>query len=228
MKGKNDDLPLEVVPEKEVTEKENKVKKGVNNNNEKSVCACSNSKKESNKEEEYGNKEKVKKFESEDLKVGPIIQGKVDQFSYDDASTSSNNKENEEDFNEAQDCNILDNENKRLSVSPGKGKRKIEEGGRSKDEVTQSKKGKKATMEKIQEDMGKQKDTEVDSEDMGKDESKMETDESDGEESWKEEEDNQINKEEREMETEQEKDKHKTSRDQDKVGDGIILDKLKT
>lgn len=69
-----------------------------------------------------------------------------------------------------------------MSVSSEKGKRKIEEGGPSKDELTQRKKGKKATVEKIQEDMGNQKDTEVDSEDMGKDGSEMETDESDREE----------------------------------------------
>ncbi|XP_059066162.1 uncharacterized protein LOC131857518 [Cryptomeria japonica] len=171
----------------------------------------------SNKEEEHGKEEKVQKSKSEDQKVGPIIQGKVDESSYDDASTSSNSKENVEDFNEAHDYNISDTEplllitngspkqngnmilnsqcktspkiletilaiqeNKRFSVSPGKGKRKLEEGGSSKVEGTQSKRGKKATMEKIQEDKG--------SEDIGKDGSEMETDKSKGEESWKEEE----------------------------------------
>ncbi|XP_059066528.1 uncharacterized protein LOC131857815 [Cryptomeria japonica] len=108
--GKNDDPPSKVVPEKEVTEMENEEKKGVNSNNEKLVCACSNSQKESNKEEEHGKEEKAQKFESEYQKVGPIIQAKDDESSYDDASASSNNKENEEDFNEAQDCNISDTE----------------------------------------------------------------------------------------------------------------------
>lgn len=110
MKGKNDDLTLEVVPEKEVTEMENEEKKGVNSNIEKFVCDYSNNYKESNKEEEYGKEEKVKKYELEDEKVGPIIQGKFDESSYDDASTSSNNKENEENFSEAWDYNILDTE----------------------------------------------------------------------------------------------------------------------
>ncbi|XP_059076673.1 uncharacterized protein LOC131050130 [Cryptomeria japonica] len=195
---------------------ENEEKKGLKNNKEKSNCACSNSQKESNKEEENGTEQLVQKPESEDLNVDPIIQGKVDDFSNDDASASSNNKENEEDFNEAQDCNIsktvslllLTNgspkqtvnmilnsqcktppkimetmgleENKRLLVLPRKGKRKIEESGPSKDELKQSKKVKKASVEKNQEDMDKQKDMEADSEDMGKEGSEMETDESDG------------------------------------------------
>ncbi|GLJ37189.1 hypothetical protein SUGI_0754430 [Cryptomeria japonica] len=103
MKGKNDDLPLEVVPKKEVIKMENEEKKGVNSNIEKSVCDCSNNYKERNKEEEHGKEEKVQKFELEDQKVGPIIQGKVDESSNDDALASSNNKENEEDFNEAWD-----------------------------------------------------------------------------------------------------------------------------
>ncbi|XP_059075315.1 replication protein A 70 kDa DNA-binding subunit C-like [Cryptomeria japonica] len=79
-------------------------------------------------------------------------------------------------------------ENKRLSVSLGKGKRKMEEGEPSKEESTQSKKGKKATGVKIQEDKDNQKETEIDLEDIRKDGSEMETDESGGEESWKEEE----------------------------------------
>lgn len=135
----------------------------------------------------------------------------------------------------------------------------MEEGGPSKDEGTQRKKGKKDTMEKIPEDKG--------SEDIGKDGSEMEIDDSEGEESWKEEEvgeeeggdeevsdqnsltlsvsigivksqpmeeQDKINEEremeieqEKEKETELEKDKENSSGDQDKAGEGIILDKLK-
>ncbi|XP_057848801.2 uncharacterized protein LOC131059779 [Cryptomeria japonica] len=79
-------------------------------------------------------------------------------------------------------------ENKRLSMSLGKGKRKSEDPGPSKDELKQSKKVKKASVEKKVEDMDKQKDTEVDPEDMGKEGSEMEIDDSDGVESWKDEE----------------------------------------
>ncbi|XP_059066359.1 uncharacterized protein LOC131857675 [Cryptomeria japonica] len=137
-------------------------------------------------------------------------------------------------------------ENKRLSVSPGKGKRKMEEGGPSKEELSQTKKSKKDTVEKIQEDMGKQKETEVHSKDLEKEGSEMETDEFDGEERWKEEEmgeeeggaedvsdqdspthSDKLNNEERDLETEQEKEKENSSREQDKSGEGIILDKLK-
>lgn len=64
-----------------------------------------------------------------------------------------------------------------------KGKRKMEEGGPSKEEMTQSKKRKKDTGLKIQEDKDNQKETEIDSEDIKKDGSEMETDESRGEES---------------------------------------------
>ncbi|XP_059067614.1 uncharacterized protein LOC131858399 [Cryptomeria japonica] len=71
-------------------------------------------------------------------------------------------------------------ENKRLSVSPRKGKRKVEEGGPSKEESTLSKKSKSTTGMKIQEDKN-------DSEDTKKDGSEMEIDESGGEESWKDE-----------------------------------------
>lgn len=49
-------------------------------------------------------------------------------------------------------CKILAiQENKRLSASPGKGKRKVEEGGPSKEEPTQSKNNKSASGMKIQE-----------------------------------------------------------------------------
>lgn len=75
-----------------------------------------------------------------------------------------------------------------MSVSPGKGKRKMEEGGPSKEDSTQSKKSKNATGLKIQEDKDIQREMENDSDDIEKDGSEMETDETSGEESWKEEE----------------------------------------
>ncbi|XP_059077887.1 uncharacterized protein LOC131876486 [Cryptomeria japonica] len=62
----------------------------------------------------------------------------------------------------------------------GKGKRKVEEGGPSKEESTQSKKSISATGMKIQGDKN-------DSENTEKDSSEMETDKSGGEESWKDE-----------------------------------------
>ncbi|XP_057853020.2 uncharacterized protein LOC131063249 [Cryptomeria japonica] len=71
-------------------------------------------------------------------------------------------------------------ENKRLSASLGKGKRKLEEGEPSKEELIQSKKSKSASGMKTQEDKNNTEDTE-------KDGSEMETDESGGEESWKDE-----------------------------------------
>ncbi|XP_059070583.1 uncharacterized protein LOC131034269 [Cryptomeria japonica] len=62
----------------------------------------------------------------------------------------------------------------------GKGKRKLEEGGPSKEESTQRKKSKSAIGMKTQEDKN-------DTEDTEKDGSKMEMDESGGEEIWKDE-----------------------------------------
>ncbi|XP_059073641.1 uncharacterized protein LOC131874333 [Cryptomeria japonica] len=71
-------------------------------------------------------------------------------------------------------------ENKRLSASPRKGKRKLEKGGPSKEESIQSKKSKSTTRMKTQEDKN-------DIEETGKNGSEMETNESGGEESWKDE-----------------------------------------
>lgn len=85
-------------------------------------------------------------------------------------------------------CKILAiQENKRFSMSSGKGKRRMEEGGLSKEESTQRKKSKNATGLKIQEDKDNQKEMENDSDDIEKDCSEMEIDESRGEERWKEE-----------------------------------------
>lgn len=80
----------------------------MNNYKENSDCACSNSQKESNEEEEDGTEDLVQNTESADLKVDLIIQGKAVDLSSDVVSTSFNNKENKEDFSEAQDCNILE------------------------------------------------------------------------------------------------------------------------
>ncbi|XP_059070320.1 uncharacterized protein LOC131859998 [Cryptomeria japonica] len=72
-------------------------------------------------------------------------------------------------------------ENKRLSVSPRKGKRKLEEGESSKGEATLSKKRKSATRMKAHDEKN-------DIEETSKEGSEMETNELEGEESWKDEE----------------------------------------
>ncbi|XP_059078090.1 uncharacterized protein LOC131876664 [Cryptomeria japonica] len=71
-------------------------------------------------------------------------------------------------------------ENKRLSTSPGKGKRMLEEGEPSKEEATSRKKSKSVIGMKAHEEKN-------DIEETGKEGSKMETDESEGEDSWKDE-----------------------------------------
>ncbi|XP_059068435.1 uncharacterized protein LOC131858955 [Cryptomeria japonica] len=73
-----------------------------------------------------------------------------------------------------------DQENKRLSASPGKAKRKLEEGEPNKKEATSSKKSKSATGMKAHDEKN-------DTEETGKEGSEMEMDESEGEESWKDE-----------------------------------------
>ncbi|XP_059068494.1 uncharacterized protein LOC131859000 [Cryptomeria japonica] len=72
-------------------------------------------------------------------------------------------------------------ENKRLSASPGKGKRMLEEGEPSKEEATSRKKRKSATRMKFHEDKNY-------TEEIGKEGSEMEIDESEGEDNWKDEE----------------------------------------
>ncbi|XP_057866686.1 uncharacterized protein LOC131074132 [Cryptomeria japonica] len=74
---------------------------------------------------------------------------------------------------------LRDQENKILSTSPGKGKRKLEEGGPNKEELTENKKSKIVTSMKIQENK--------DIEETRKDGSEMDTDESGGDESWNDE-----------------------------------------
>lgn len=72
-------------------------------------------------------------------------------------------------------------ENKRLSASPGKAKRKLEGGESSKEKATSSKKSKSASRMKTHEEKN-------DTEETGKDDSEMDTDDSDGEDNWKDEE----------------------------------------
>ncbi|XP_057816607.1 uncharacterized protein LOC131029935 [Cryptomeria japonica] len=71
-------------------------------------------------------------------------------------------------------------ENKRLSASPGKGKRMLEEGEPSKEEATSREKSKSAIGMKAHKDKN-------DIEETGKEGNEMETNESEGEDSWKDE-----------------------------------------
>ncbi|XP_057873927.2 uncharacterized protein LOC131079901 [Cryptomeria japonica] len=71
-------------------------------------------------------------------------------------------------------------ENKRLSASPGIGKRKLEGGESTKEKASSSKKSKSAFRTEAHEE---KKDTE----ETGKDGSEMDTDDSEGEDSWKDE-----------------------------------------
>ncbi|XP_057813812.2 uncharacterized protein LOC131027733 [Cryptomeria japonica] len=71
-------------------------------------------------------------------------------------------------------------ENNKLSASPGKGKRKLEEGEPSKEEATSRKKSKSATGMKDHDENN-------DIEEIGKEGSEMEIDESESEDSWKDE-----------------------------------------
>ncbi|XP_059073120.1 uncharacterized protein LOC131873953 [Cryptomeria japonica] len=94
-------------------------------------------------------------------------------------------------------CKILAiQENKRLSASLGRGKRKLEESEPSKKEATPSKKSKSATGMKSHDEKN-------DTEETGKEGSEMETDESKGEESWK---DEDVGAEEEEGENESDND----------------------